>query len=137
MSDLKQLIADRDALNERIKKVGKEEFGALIAGLFESEPELENFGWWNAPDDAFNDGASPGLSNLTVNIEYDEDRGIDVHNVYGGYSYSDPLGMRVREAFKDWSDDFVAWLFDHERRWENETMVVFPDRIEFLNSPEY
>lgn len=131
MSELQDLIAKRDALNETIKNVAKQEFGALIAGLFESEPELKNFGWWNAPESAYNDGASPGLTCLDVNIDVEE-RYIDI-----GYHYkAEGLVRRVRELVAPY-EDLVLEIFEGGEHYGSPIVVVFEDRIETYDAPDY
>lgn len=123
-TSLQSKLAERDRLTEEIVTDAKEEFGAMIAGIFEKYPELENFAWLQYSHE-YDDGESPW--NIFTNVEVDDDYG-GVHfyaNATGKYRDNTP---RSSEVFQLWKD-FPEWLL-LELFGEDNYIVCYPDRVE-------
>lgn len=121
-NELDSLLAQRTEITDQIKKVAKEEFGAVIAGLFESEPALENFAWLQYQHE-YNDGIYPWLISTNTN-DIDEDN----HYVDIGYAPEDPLNRRVSAEWKKFPDWLLIELFG-----DDQYVIVYPDRVETLD----
>ena len=118
-TELINLLAEREELEKRIVELAREEFGAMVAGLFESEPELENFGWYNTSREYDDEGNYP--MELAVNVDVTEDF-VRFHPYLNRN-----LRERVHEAWASIPEWVYLKLFD-----DGDEIIVYPDRVEIF-----
>lgn len=124
MTELKQLIAERELLTGKIVAAAKEEFGAAIAGLFEAFPELENFAWLQYSHE-YDDGEYPW--SIQTNVAIDDDGYINMYanSTQRGYSDVSPRQSEVLEQWKKFPEWLLLELFG-----EDNYVICYPDRVE-------
>lgn len=93
------LFAEKEA-HEALIKTGRAELGATLAGLFESNPDLENIVWGHKYSEYNDEGMYPGITGPKANADLGDELHVwDVLDDMGAWgSTSDPAGKFDKEV---------------------------------------
>lgn len=134
MASFDELVTQRDDLNGQIKALARDELQTVVYEIFAENPGLENFGWWNASADRYNDGTEPGLGSMNVNINLEEPYvSLDYYYVGSWMKDKDEIA-RVKGRIK-LRNTVLAKMQKFDERLlrdilsDGEIVVITPDKV--------